>query len=1053
MPIVQGPKHIIMKEDTTETIKLHMDHPDLSSSLYISMKSLHGGILSLNETSGLNVKTDHGSIVGKGSVFSWNRALRQLSYTPPLHYNIESSRILNEIRIEAMEILETSQSTKSTHVVFIKVEPMPDPQTWKLEGLANGSPIQSPTEISGSIVFKEDSSIKLSVALLDEDEIRRNGGQEDSYSVFISSSSGSFQLSTYNGIFMKSGQNKSSVLHFQASFSSIKEALDNFIYTPKPNFNGNDIITLFCSDGPYFNTTMKIPLVILPEIDIPKVEISSYIVQCEEGMACNLHNMFSVEDPDLNSKLTIHIKSEIGTVSFPGTFDLASRSITLIRGSSRGDKSFILEGTRDDLEEVITNLIYLPQPNIAPTMDTISFSVHVSSNDVQMNLESKSEVPVIVMKNSVNAPFIRYDEITYHDDDLCPSSFHLTNSSENFCHGHTHVSPILCKEDEQCDFGKFSFDGDDSVIYELEVYVENGFLSFNGNTDGIQVSPIEVKGIGYPRLYIRGDSNHLNRAFSELCYTPGENFVGKDTVQLKLFESTSSDQRLRHDVFKPVLHALKIDVIVAATFDKIKLDVPSELFFVNEDENTKLGGITIHQNDNNYSAVEARLWSFNGQFLLPFLPSYGVRVFHTATSKNAAPPRNETSSWSNIVICGDIDAIATALDSLSFLADRHFNSAEEGNYASVHVGVRRTESCNDINPSDLPDDNDFEDSISVLIHVHSINDVPEIVMKTIGKEHLCLHYQQYDLCIDEDHEVKLPTEIVDVDSDIIQVDIRTDGFGKVAVSHGDYHHKNAYFIEGDGDGDYYDRIYFKGTLSDVNEYLLNLCIMGKEDYNGNGTLFVETRDQFGGETSVQINVMTNPVQDSLVLWFVVDSKLNEPLVTFAEGEKRILGRDWLESGDSYMEASSKVSSSLHHDDEYQVRALSGARMFTISNGDKHVLDTDICVRIIIDDGLISIDNIEGITLDTSHVDVYLTRGETVYEYSGTVESVNKASENIIYQAAEGRPGIVHFHVDVTRETCEDFITADSKSSICSCDFERPEAQRDFEISVTNTKTS
>ena len=1043
-PIVKGPTYLYMKEDTTETVEVFILHPDQTANIYVSLECMNDGVLTLNSARGLNLTNTDGKVNGTGSASAWNRAFDQLTYTPPRNYNTDGSRILNEIRIEVSETIKNRDTDRSTHVIFVKIDGLPDPHVWQMTG--STVPIQSAVEISDTIELEEDKSIAFSISLFDEDAIRGIGVPEESYSVRISTSSGILQLNSYNGIFMKNGAPRSSLLHFDATFSSINNALDKLIYTPKPDFNGHDVITLFCSDRSYFNSTAKIPLVILPETDIPVIK-TPMIIQCEEGTSCNLHGLLSLEDPDFNSKLVLQVKSESGVISFAEKFDLSSRSlrVSLLSGSSSGDKAFILEGSATDLNSILTNLIYLSQPNIAPTIDTISLSVHVDGIDKSRDLESTSKVQVIVTKRPGNSPFIRYDEIPYHDDDddICPSSFHLANSSDKFCDGYVQVKPLVCTEDNHCPFGKFRLSGDHSAVFELQISVENGFLFFNRTMDGIQVSP--DSSVGHSRVHVRGDMNHLNQALRFLTYLPEENFVGKDTVNLQLSAPLKYDQARSDNVFQLILHSLNVDVIVNGALDRIKLVGPRELLFVNEDEYTRISGISVNyvSNDNNCTAVEASIQSFNGKFRLGYSPFDAVSVIDaTASSKSASfatTRQNDTLLWTDVLICGDVETVANILSSISFIGDLNFNSADEGDYASVSVGVRRVETCG-INLPKLKDV--LEDFISILIHVNSVNDLPEIMMDTLGNEHVCLD-TEYEMCIAEDHEVNLPTEIVDFDSDIMLVNIRTNGFGKVSVSHGHGHFIDAYFIEGDGNGDYFDNIVLKGTVNAVNDYLYNLCIKGKTNYNGNdGILWVEARDQFGGDTSVQISIMTNPVQDSLVLWFVVDSRLAQPLVMFVQGETRILGRDWLAAGDSYMEAITPLENvRLLGPEQHQIRPLSGARIFTISNGDDSLLESKVCVKISVDHGYISIEHIEGIIFEESN---HIGRKEIVY--IGSIESVNDASETIMYQAVEGQSGNIAFHVEVTRETCGDFVAFDSNPR-CLCDFEWPEASGGFNISV------
>ena len=1052
-PIIHGTKYFHMREDTAEQIfGMKIIHVDVISDLYVSIKCTSGGKVILNTSEGLTVMTNNGSINGTGSVDAWNNALEGMSYIPERNWNNDDRKI-DEVRFEVRDIMADIEDDHSTHVIHIRIEGEPDPHHWKI--MNSQSYLYSSNGVSDSIEVAEDSGVTLQLSLLDADVIQPIS-VDKSYSVHISTSSGLLHLSNYNGIFLNNGSHGSSLLDFDARFTSINNAINKLLYIPAPNFNGYDTIYIHSSDEEgFFNYTLKIPIIILPEYDLPTIRTATKVYQCWEGKVCSLSNAFSMEDPDSNSKLSLQVKSKIGIMSFAGGFELGSRGVTMISTSPRsGGNLYVLEGSGVDLNFVLSKLIYHSYSNIAPTVDLISISLHVVTMDNQENPDiSTVEAYVYITETNDNpAPSIRYNQAIYHDDETCPSSFHLANNSDHFCKGFTEIPPIYCLEGDDCVWNMFSVTGGDQYeICELELSVQHGSLFFNGTATGIIQLPVDRS-----YFHIQGDVYNLNEALHNLIYKQ-EDFIAKDTAHFTISTRAKSEQ-----LFQPVLHSLEVEVLVSG-FDHIQLIGPYNIFFVDEDIFIAISGISLHYVFNSGSNVniQAVLKLSNGKGYFRNTPQYEGTIDYLDMSKpafkNESTNHKNNNTWTDVTICGDAGIIAKWLSSISFVSNKNWNSPSNGGeYANLNIGVKRIEICVMEDLLDTPQvpqsNNEFEDDISVLIHVNPVNDNPEIIIDKASVRSVCSpddSYDTYDICINEDQEVTITTTIIDVDDDIMQIDVWSNNFGKVAVSHGNEYFNDVYFIEGDGTGDYYEHITFKGTLSSVKEYLQNLQFRGVENYNGNdAVMFIEAKDHFGGRTSLQLDVSINPVQDALLLWFVVDSGLAQPvLILFNPGEKNLLGGEWLERGDSYMEALSPLGTLNEASNEKgKIRPLPEAtgRVFSIMNGyaEESSPQYNICVKISVDKGFLFMDDatsdkIEGITVN------HLPHNNEIV-YSGKIDVVNDATETIAFQPVEDQTGNVDFRVDITRETCqqqEDYdtdminIVDDTMQQRCECDFQ------------------
>jgi len=767
VPVVQGPSIIHVEEDTAEIINVYIEHVDSNTTdVLVSVKCSIGGKIELHSSLGLVLSNTSGTIVsGTGSVAAWNLALGQLLYTPARNWNTDNSDA-EEIRFEVRNTADNDATETSSHVTFVNCKGSPDPPTWQVPGVTL---LLEPTgeykvESIATIEVPEDESITVSISLRDSDVL------EDSpdimFSVRISTSSGRIQLNRYNGIFLRNGSPGSNLLHFDATYTSINDAMEQLTYTPLPNFNGEDTITLFASDSS-FNSTVEIPILVVPKPDIPVIR-APIILQCSKGKMCDFSGV-SLEDPDTNPMLWVQMQTESGRLSFSADFKLSSRAVHLLNGSLSGDKQFTMTGSGNDLNSALKSLVYIPHPRTAPTIDLAIFKVKVM--DDLIFFESQSEVQVFVTDTFEEPPFIRYDKILYHDDEACKSAFHLANDTDKMCKGHTQIEPIRCTEDQDCFFSGFSIDGDDSSIFEIDINVQHGALIFHDSLMGIQLMDIG------DNVSVRGNIVHLNRALRHLIYKPTHHFVGKDTVNLHV--SLSGEPT---NGFRSTTHRLEVDVIIAGAFDRIRLVGPDQLHFVNEDEYISIEGIAAtHVPSNNFANVQAIVRSTNGRFR-PTKTNFSAVTIHDISDPNGRlwlptnimPHEQERELWwTHASICGNLVDVIKSLSAISFIAHENWNS-EKGDYSEIAVGIQRLDTC-EINPTTM--DDRLEDSITVPIHVNPINDPPEINVETINHDNFSSE-DRHTIRVDEDHEMTLPIEIMDIDNGIIKVDIKTNGLVK-----------------------------------------------------------------------------------------------------------------------------------------------------------------------------------------------------------------------------------------------------------------------------------
>ena len=814
-----------MKEDSAKVLNFRLVGGSFHlSEVEVSISFSRGRIKLFSEIDLIVQQSDH-ELRGVGSLDAWNKALSNLVYTPLKDWYTCNDQ-LDTITFEVKDAGFHNIMELNSHTTLLDIEGQPDPHRWTVVG--ENTLLQRYGDAAVVSDVEEDSSATLFIALIDADNFP--GSTDAFYSVQISSFAGAhIRLSSYHGIFMK-GDFRSGVLGFEATFSSLNDAVKSLSYTPPLNFNGPDIITLFASDGHFFNSTTKIPINVTPTEDIPVIR-APFIQNCVQSQACIFSQEVYLDDPDGNSMLTIDVHSKVGRMSFS-----ESRDFILISGSRTGDSSFTFTGSGNDINFLLKSIIYLPgYSSNFPLIDSIAFTVR----DKYLEIKSQSALQIFVSKSSPNAPFIRYHKHVYHDDDECLSSFHNADNTDKLCDGLTQNERILCAEDEICALNWFTVSGDSdfSSIYEMHMSVSHG-LVFLTDYQGLRLTKHDSKS---SVLEIRGTIEQMNGALSSLSYKHSAHSSEKDVLSLSI--ASTSDLTLAY--------SLDVNVMISNEYDSLQIVAEEKLYFVSEDEYLAVEGISLSYvpNDNASIITQAIIEVTNGRIMLSK---------YSSTIKVQDLLFEQSSVWyTNVSICGSVIDVSAALGEISFSPNQNWNS-DEGDYGDISVSVGRIKSC-ESKISEVTELDNTEDFVSLGIHVRSINDDPVIMT------------DRHNLFIDEDHEERVHIEISDVDSTTIKVSLNPNGFGMVAVSHNKGEFTNAFFITGDGDGRFHERITFQGTIPAINEYLSNFRFIGSTNYHlTEGTIYISATDDLGGFTSMQLNVTIYSVQDDAILWSLVD---------------------------------------------------------------------------------------------------------------------------------------------------------------------------------------
>ncbi len=996
IPIIRAPEFIQMKEDSLSRFEVSIEHFDSpSTDLTISMNCTHGKIQMYSSANlSLSLSTDT-MISGRGSVEAWNIALSQLLYYPEHNSNTADDKPLDQIYVKARNTGDETTQV-DTRIVYIQIEGLPDPPKWVLPDTIN------------NVNVLEDDDIALNLYLQDDDG-GNTDGKRSLYFVRITASSGLIQLYSYQGIFFKDGDAPSKstkLLEFYSTLDSINHAIQRIVYTPMPNFYGHDELQLFVaeSDSTY-NSTVRIDINVLATYDAPRV-VTPMIMDCEEEEICSVLPSLYITDPDENSKLQVQISSEVGKLSF-GDFNPELFSVNMLHEKTfPGTSNITLSGSAFNLNLVLARLVYLsPSGN---HVDLLLFTIH----PVNEQNSTTSEMYVIVSQNisSKRRHLIRYDKVVYHDDENCPSSYHEINSTGyDICHGLPQVDQTVhCLEDLRCPILGFTIKGDALSSVTVKIKVEYGRVDLDGVVKDIYES-VSISGPS-EEIELRGITNAINEALKHLAYIPAPNYVGDDKLQMDLHGGVNNEFQHSHEV----------EINVESTFDTLHIIYPAHhIHFVAEDEYLSIKGIELrHVSKDELVYVQVDLNA-----------TYGTIKLTNGIDPKAIAVTNEGhgSWWSYASLCGRFHNMKPLLTNISFRANENWNSVEnQGDYAELFVEVRRTLDCESSAMGDA------EDSITIPIVVNPVNDPPQIKVGLYPRdnENLFLNTDQGNstLRIDEDHNLKIPISITDVDDDIIKVIAKVIGQGKVSVLDSIVgYNSDALFMKGDGSGRFHEIIAIKGRIDAINRYLQNLTFKGK----GNKcTISIEAIDYAGDSQSVEVPIQILELEDDVVLWMVVDASITQPLFIFEEGESRLLGGDWLRN-DVYMEARD-IDGDKHQ--KRIVRPLSGQSIFSFSLSDPVMLTSlYICTEYSVGIGLLSIENESNLSFVSKRVGTHL-------RFRGTIDEVNRAGEQIVYHAQPGATGNSYIEIKASKEVCEGAQTLTTSEiynsgPICRCDFE------------------
>lgn len=636
-------------------------------------------------------------------------------------------------------------------------------------------------------------------------------------------------------LFVEGGEEPSSTVIFFGTLRGINMALDTLEYQGNENFNGEDTLTVRVNDlgntglGGPMNDVEHFTIDVHAVNDAPVIHFeepqrgADFNVREDVLARGNLQGI-SVSDVDVDETeggtLAIVLSVENGNL-FIGLAGDAEFS----RGTENGDSRIIIVGTQDDLNNSLNSLSYRGNENFNGE-DTLSMLVTDRGNTGPGAPQTDSRnfgINVIAVND---APMIHFGEgegegegepnilqIPIEESDFSG------NEDRNISLGGISVSDVDVNETEGGTLG-------------ISLSVNNGSLFIRLAGDA---SFARGTGNGEDNLVIVGTLKDLNTSLNSLTYRGNENYNGDDTLSMMVTDrgntglgSPQTDERdFSIDVQAvndaPVIHFESEEPEIPQGFHE-----PEEMpdFAGDEDQDISLNGLSV--SDVDVAETEG------GTLAIVLSVDNGSLAITLAG--DAAFARGTGNGESRIILVGTQEDLNTSLDSLIYRGDENFNGED-----TLHMLV--SDRGNTGSGGVMTDEKDF------TIDVQAINDAPVLTVPE-------------SFSATEDVALALSgISFTDVDAAgsemrlILEVQNGSLSLGDSA--------QEANFRGGTSDGD--SRIVLRGTLTELNSWLMDLEYTSDENFNGEDSLFVRINDQGNtGDGGIMRDTETVPISVSAV---------------------------------------------------------------------------------------------------------------------------------------------------------------------------------------------
>lgn len=451
-------------------------------------------------TANYDVTTGVLTLTGNATVAQYEQVLRTLQYNNDSQNPDTTDR---EIKVTVNDGALESEVVTST----VQVNPVNDAPEWT---------------VPGNQTTDEDTTLKIpGISLADID------ADGEDVSVTVSVANGTLTLTQTAGLSFTTGDGTDDrQMVFTGTVAEINAALNNVCYTPDSDYSGTDRLQLFVNDmgntGPTVETdTATVDITINNVNDVPVVDLDGpggdqnfEAIFIEDGGPVNVVDAdATIFDGDSNTLVSATIC--LTNILDPGdetlTIDTSGTPITANYNPATGLLSLTGNATVAQYEQVIRTLQYenaSQDPNTSDRLIKVTVNDGTNESDEvfsTVEVRPVNDAPVITVPGAQTTPEdteLKVPEITVVDID--------------------------------------ARDGELSVT----VSVANGTLTLN-NVAGLTFS--EGDGVDDANMTFTGTIAEVNAALNELCYTPGQDFVGDDQVFLLINDQGNTGPTAERD--------------------------------------------------------------------------------------------------------------------------------------------------------------------------------------------------------------------------------------------------------------------------------------------------------------------------------------------------------------------------------------------------------------------------------------------------------------------------------------------------------------------------
>ncbi len=613
----------------------------------------------------------------------------------------------------------------------------------------------------------------------------------DIYTTQLQATNGTITLP--DGTLITAGANGTDDLTLTGTINQINAALDDLVYTPDPDFNGQGSITMTTTDAGGASDTDTLNINMNPVNDPPLNEFNDITAdnapdpvgtidedttltfdEQNPGGDPNITDAISIDDPDDTGieVYTVQLVSTDGIITLPDG--------SLITAGANGTDDLTLTGTLAQINAALDDLLYTPDPDFnGQGTITITTTDDNSATDVDtlnIDITPVDDDPINLFNDITadNAP----DPVGTIDEDTT-----LTFDEQN-PGGDPNITDHISIDDP---------DDTGVEVYTTQLQVTDGIITLPDGT------LITAGSNGSGDLTLTGTLAQINAALDDLVFTPDQDFNGQATITV-----TTTDPDSNNDV-----DVLNIDINGTnddPTIDPIPDKVMNEDGFLDPDNDLEITDIVINDPDDEESG---------GDLLVTISVNNGILTLDDITGLAFTGGTNNGEA--TISFLGTEAEINAVIDTLNYAPDLNFNGVD-----TVTITV------NDQGNSGTGGGTNVVETFDIT--VNPVNDAPDVIVPpdlTGGS------------AVNEDDTVvfsSINTTDVDVNRNVEIFDFTLDSTnGTMALGNPSL----VANLSGDGT----NSITFEATLQDAQDALNGLAFTPTPNFFGFATITITADDR------------------------------------------------------------------------------------------------------------------------------------------------------------------------------------------------------------------